>query len=99
MRLQPSKKKKKNYLRAKNFVVVAMALGKNSVSTRQRSLIFLSAKDAFLETFLRAPVLLFASLLHSSAFLLTLIILMIRIFFDVAFQCASVAAFESNIAR
>jgi hypothetical protein len=76
-----------------------MALGKNGVPTRQRSLPFLSAKNAFLETLLPAPMLLFTALFHPPAFLLTLIILMIRIFFDVAFQCASVAAFKTNIAR
>ena len=76
-----------------------MAFGKNVVPTRQSSFPFLITKEAFLETFLPAPVLLFASFLHPSAFFLALIVFMIRIFLDVTLQRAGVTAIESHIAR
>jgi hypothetical protein len=76
-----------------------MAFDKNVVSARQSAFPLLITKNAFLETFLPAPVLLFASLLHPSAFFLALIVFMIRIFLDVALQRAGVTAIESHIAR
>jgi hypothetical protein len=76
-----------------------MAFGKNVVPARQSSFPFLITKDAFLETFLPAPVLLFASLLHPSAFFLALIVFMIWILLNVAFQRAGVTAIKSHIAR
>ena len=99
LKLSSQRTRKEVYLRAENVVVVAMAFDKNVVSARQSAFPLLITRNAFLETFLPAPVLLFASLLHPSAFFLALIVFMIRIFLDVTLQRAGVTAIQSHIAR